>query len=79
LMMPLFKTPLTITPPSTEEGQWYLNAEDRNALNLDNFSSFSDALLYHLVQDAKLLSWNTQDEHSGEPLILHFGQVYFEF
>ena len=56
-----------------------LNAEDRNALNLDNFSTFSDALLYHLVQDAKLLSWNTHEERGGEPLILHFGEVYFEF
>ena len=79
LMMPLFKTSLTITPPSAEEGQWYLNADDRNALNLDNFSTFSDALLYHLVQDAKLLSWNTHQERGGEPLILHFGEVYFEF
>jgi hypothetical protein len=79
LMMPLFKTPLTITPPSTEEGRWYLNAEDRNAVNLANFSAFSDALLYHLVQDAKLLSWKTQEEQGGEPVILHFGEVYFEF
>jgi hypothetical protein len=78
LMMPLFKTHLTITPPSTEEGQWYLNADDRNALNLDNFSAFSDALLYHLVQDAKLLAWNTQEEQGGAPLVLHFGEVYFE-
>ena len=79
LMMPTFKTALTITPPSTEEGQWYLNAEDRNALNLENFSTFSDALLYHLVQDAKLLSWNTHEAHGGEPWVLHFGEVYFEF
>jgi hypothetical protein len=56
-----------------------LNAEDRNALNLENFSTFSDALLYHLVQDAKLLAWNTHQEHGGEPLVLHFGEVYFEF
>ena len=45
----------------------------------DSISTFSDALLYHLVQDAKLLSWNSHEEHSGEPLILHFGEVYFEF
>jgi len=36
-------------------------------------------LLYHLVQDAKLLSWNTHEEHGGEPLVLHFGEIYFEF
>jgi len=79
LMMPIFKTPLTITPASGPEGPWFLNAEDRNALNLDNFSTFSDALLYHMVQDAKLLSWNTHEELGGEPLVLHFGEVYFEF
>jgi hypothetical protein len=31
------------------------------------------------VQDAKLLAWNTHQEHGGEPLVLHFGEVYFEF
>ncbi|NBX55679.1 MAG: hypothetical protein EBQ82_03045 [Betaproteobacteria bacterium] len=78
LMMPLFKTHLTITPPSTEDGPWYLNADDHNALNLDNFSIFSDALLYHLVQDAKLLAWDTHEVLDGAPLLLHFGDVYFE-
>lgn len=78
LMMPLFKTHLTITPPSTEDGPWYLNADDHNALNLDNFSAFSDALIYHLVHDAQLLAFNTQETQGGEPLVLHFGEVYFE-
>ena len=54
LMMPLFKTSLTITPPSTEEGAWYLNAEDRNALNLDNFSTFSDAFFPYLAMGQRL-------------------------
>jgi hypothetical protein len=79
LMMPMFKTDLTLTPPSTEEGQWYLHAADPNALNLDNFSAFSDALLYHLVQEVKLLAWNTHEDNDGQPLVLHFGEVYFEF
>jgi hypothetical protein len=26
-----------------------------------------------------LLSWNTHEEHGGEPLVMHFGEIYFEF